>query len=106
MDLNYKTRRFLRILKIAIFSSILGIASVHALEKSNYLSNLDDKHLVSQSQKSNEKQLPTLTSCMAYFEDTVSANDCRAGEVPLPAASWLFLLALAGFVALSNKRKI
>ncbi len=45
-------------------------------------------------------------SCTAYFKGTLSANDCRAGEVPLPAATWLFLLALAAFVGLSNKKSI
>jgi len=45
-------------------------------------------------------------SCVAYFKGTVSANDCRDGEVPLPAATWLFVLALVGFVGLSNKKKI
>jgi len=45
-------------------------------------------------------------SCTAYFKGTLHVNNCRAGEVPLPAATWLFILVLIAFVGLSNKRKI
>jgi len=53
------------------------------------------------------KQAYTVSnSCVAYFKGTVNANGCRDGEVPLPAATWLFVLALVAFVGLSNKKKI
>lgn len=45
-------------------------------------------------------------SCTAYFKGTLNVDNCRAGEVPLPAATWLFILALLAFVGLSNKRKV
>jgi len=46
------------------------------------------------------------SSCTAYFQGTLNASSCRAGEVPLQAATWLFILALIAFVGLSNKRKV
>ncbi len=46
------------------------------------------------------------SSCAAYFKNSVRMLDCREGEVPFPAAAWLFLLALVAFVGLSNKRKV
>jgi len=53
------------------------------------------------------KQSSTVsTTCAAYFKGTSSVNDCRDGEVPLPAATWLFVLALVAFVGLSNKKKV
>ena len=53
------------------------------------------------------QQNPSVSdSCTAYFKGTINVNNCRAGEVPLPAATWLFILALIAFVGLSNKSKI
>jgi hypothetical protein len=47
-----------------------------------------------------------LDSCAAYFKGVLGAANCRAGEVPIPAATWLFVLALAAFVGLSSKKKL
>lgn len=52
------------------------------------------------------QQTPVSSSCAAYFKGTSNVNDCRDGEVPLPAATWLFILALVAFVGLSNKKKV
>lgn len=52
------------------------------------------------------QQTPVSSSCTAYFKGTSNVNDCRDGEVPLPAATWLFILALVAFVGLSNKKKV
>jgi hypothetical protein len=41
--------------------------------------------------------------------DAISKSDlqhCKASEVPVPAAAWLFGSALFGFVSLSSRRKI
>lgn len=38
--------------------------------------------------------------------DSASSSNCQLGEVPTPAATWLFALALVGFVGLSNKRRV
>jgi len=103
---NYNTRGIVRFFKIVIFTFILGATSAHALEKSNFQSSIDADDTVSQRQRSSKQPLSTSASCTAYFKETVNANNCRAGEVPLPAARWLLLLALIGFVGLSNKRKI
>jgi hypothetical protein len=59
------------------------------------------------SKKLKTNQTSTVSNaCVAYFKGTISANDCRDGEVPLPAATWLFVLALVAFVGLSNKKKV
>ncbi len=102
----YNNRSLVLFLKIVILSFILGASSVHALEKSNFQTNIDTDDSVSHRQVSTKQPLSTSASCTAYFKETVNVNNCRAGEVPLPAARWLFLLALIGFVGLSNKRKI
>jgi len=47
-----------------------------------------------------------LDSCSAYFEGTSNVLSCRDGEVPTPAATWLFILSLVAFVCFSNKRKL
>ena len=104
---EHKVLSVLGFLKIVLFATILIASSAHAIENHNYQSqsNIDVSQSGSINRGSKEQQLP-ITSCAAYFKETVNANNCRAGEVPLPAASWLFLLALIGFVGLSNKRKI
>jgi hypothetical protein len=89
-----------------LIASILSVSSTHALEKSNYQPSIDVNQRVSEIDLNKEQHQLTSTSCAAYFKETVNADNCREGEVPLPAASWLFLLALIGFVGLSNKRKI
>lgn len=45
-------------------------------------------------------------NCSAYFEGTKKVASCREGEVPTPAATWLFILVLMAFVSFSNKRKL
>ena len=101
---NHQIVNVIYFLKVVLFACILSTSSAHAIENSNYQSNID----VNQTETANQrvKQQSSTASCAAYFKETVNANNCRAGEVPLPAASWLFLLALIGFVGLSNKRKI
>ncbi len=105
MELDNQIINVIRFLKTVLVATILSASSAHALEHTNYQSNLDVSHTETIHQKGKEQQ-STTASCAAYFKETVNANNCRAGEVPLPAASWLFLLALIGFVGLSNKRKI
>jgi hypothetical protein len=67
---------------------------------------------IAMNQTSHDKRFSTPVgssisdSCTAYFKGTLKVDSCRVGEVPLPAATWLFILALVGFVKLSNKRKI
>jgi hypothetical protein len=104
MGLDYQIINVIRFLKAVLLAVILSASSAHALENSNYQSNLDASRTETIHQKGKEQQ--STASCAAYFKESVNANNCRAGEVPLPAASWLFLLALIGFVGLSNKRKI
>lgn len=94
----------IRFLKAVLLVTILSASSVHALENSNYQTNLDVTQTETIHPKGKDQQ--STASCTAYFKESVNANNCRAGEVPLPAARWLFLLALIGFVGLSNKRKI
>jgi hypothetical protein len=52
------------------------------------------------------QQSVTTDNCTAYFKGTAGVDNCRVGEVPMPAATWLFVLALAAFVGLSSKNKI
>jgi len=66
-------------------------------------------HVVSQQQSSYKhfsSDADENSSCAAYFKGSARMLDCRHGEVPFPAAVWLFLLALVAFVGLSNKKKV
>lgn len=104
---NHQIIRLIFFLKVALFASILCASTAFAIESSNYQSNIDASQTENVNQRvKQQKSSSSTASCAAYFKETVNANSCRAGEVPLPAASWLFLLALIGFVGLSNKRKI
>jgi hypothetical protein len=103
---NHQIIRLIFFLKVALFASILCASTAFAIESSNYQSNIDASQTENVNQRVKQQKLSSTASCAAYFKETVNANSCRAGEVPLPAASWLFLLALIGFVGLSNKRKI
>ncbi len=57
----------------------------------------------SSTQYSSEEKVD---NCSAYFEGTSHIGSCRDGEVPAPAATWLFFLALVTFVGISSKRKL
>ena len=103
---DYQIISFKRFLKVILVVSMLIFSPAYALENNIYQSNVDLNQSDTINPRTKEQQSSTITSCAAYFKETVGANNCRAGEVPLPAASWLFLLALIGFVVLSNKRKI
>lgn len=43
-------------------------------------------------------------NCAVNSKETSNAGDCRQGEVKTNSATWLFLVALIGFVLLINKR--
>lgn len=102
----YQIISFKRFIKVILVVSLLSFSSAHALENASYQSNVEVNQSDTMNPKTKELQTSTITSCAAYFKETGGANNCRSGEVPAPAASWLFLLALIGFVVLSNKRKI
>ena len=102
MITDYQTSWVRRFLKVVLVVAPLSFSNAHALVQPNIESMQAD----SITQKDKGQQTPPSASCTAYFKESNNAINCRAGEVPLPAARWLFLLALIGFVGLSNKRKI
>ncbi len=106
MILNHLKQNVLTILRVVFLIATLGTSSAHALENLSHPVNVSINQSAGQNQLDKEQQLSESNSCTAYFKETLNANNCRAGEVPLPAARWLFLLALVAFVGLSNKRKI
>lgn len=93
-------------LKLALVVCIMMVLpvlpSVGGVHESNMLVAQVEKNI---SFKTSQK-IPVSSSCVAYFKGTSTVNDCRDGEVPLPAATWLFVLALVAFVGLSNKKKV
>jgi hypothetical protein len=93
-------------LKVALIACLMMILPVMSSGGGVGESNM----MATQTQKSADFKAAhksTLSdSCTAYFKGTSSVNNCRAGEVPLPAATWLFILALIAFVGLSNKKKV
>ncbi len=62
--------------------------------------------LVFSEVKTQYNKAETVSNCTAYFEGTTHTANVRNGEVPAPAAVWLFFLALIAFVGLSSKRKL
>ena len=97
----------LKSLKVAMIACLMLVLPVLAGENTIIVANNDFAIQNGKNISFKAEHKPsTSNSCIAYFKGTLSVNDCRAGEVPMPAATWLFVLALAAFVGLSNKRKI
>lgn len=93
---------------IAIFATILTFPSLVLANEANGVGA--NVIVVAQTAESFQPKLESkkndVSNCTAYFAGTVNANNCRVGEVPKQAATWLFILALIAFVVLSNKSKV
>lgn len=96
----------LKLLTIAVVASLSISMFAIAGEGERVSTNIVVSQLEKTGLVSAQNTVAPSASCTAYFEGTLSADSCRAGEVPLQAATWLFILALIAFVGLSNKRKV
>lgn len=97
---DWKPLRLVVIFCIMIVLPVLP--SVGGVHESGVLAAHNEKNIIF---RTNQK-LTVSSACVAYFKGTSGVKDCRDGEVPLPAATWLFVLALVAFVGLSNKKKV
>lgn len=92
---------YICIRKLAIAFGMMALLSTSAIN-----AELLDEARVFEIRPVEEQQFSRADNCLSYFEGTTEAESCREGEVPIPAASWLFLLVLIAFVGLSNKKKL
>lgn len=95
-----------KLLKLAVVFCIMIVLpvlpSIGGVHESGVMVAQNEKNIIF---RTNQKSTVS-SACVAYFKGTSSVKSCRDGEVPLPAATWLFVLALVAFVGLSNKKKI
>lgn len=94
-----RNNQTLKLVLISVLLCFFAISQLHAAPTAESALSINGS-------KARYSQIEKIDNCAAYFQGTAQMASCRDGEVPAPAATWLFFLALIAFVRLSSKKRL